>query len=112
MLGDALERWGYLPRRWQLGPFTHATVLADRDRLAMALDALLENAIAHTAAGDQIEVSAREGDGHVVLTVADSGPGIAPADLPRIFHRFTRASSQRNREAGGFGLGLAIGRPS
>jgi signal transduction histidine kinase len=108
VLGDALERWGYLPRRWQLGPVTHATVLADRDRLAIALDALLENAIAHTAAGDQIEVSAREADGHVVLTVADSGPGIAPADLQRIFHRFTRASSQRNREAGGFGLGLAI----
>ena len=108
VLGDALERWGYLPRRWQLGPVTQATVLADRDRLAMALDALLENAIAHTAAGDQIEVSGREVDGHVVLTVADSGSGIAAADLPRIFHRFTRASIQRNHEGGGFGLGLAI----
>jgi signal transduction histidine kinase len=43
-----------------------------------------------------------------VLTVTDSGSGIAQADLPRIFHRFARASSQRNREAGGFGLGLAI----
>jgi signal transduction histidine kinase len=108
VLGDALERWGYLPRRWQLGPVTHATVLADRDRLALALDALLENAIAHTGAGDLIEVSAREADRQVVLSVTDSGPGIAPADLPRIFHRFARASSQRNREAGGFGLGLAI----
>jgi signal transduction histidine kinase len=108
VLGDALERWGYLPRSWQLGPVTHATVLADRDRLAMALDALVENAIAHTTAGDPIEVSAREADGQVVLTVADSGSGIAAADLPRIFHRFARASGQRNREAGGFGLGLAI----
>ena len=108
VLGDALERWGYLPRQWRLGPVTRATVLADRDRLALALDALLENAIAHTEAGDQIEVSARTQNGQVVLSVADSGVGIAAADLQRIFHRFARASTHRNREAGGFGLGLAI----
>jgi signal transduction histidine kinase len=108
VLGDALERWGYLPRQWRLGPVTDATVLADRDRLALALDALLENAIAHTEAGDQIEVSARTEGGHVVLSVADTGVGIATADLQRIFHRFARASTHRNREAGGFGLGLAI----
>jgi len=108
VLGDALERWGYLPRQWRLGPVTDATVLADRDRLALALDALLENAIAHTGAGDHIEVSARQRDGQAVLAVADSGVGIAAADLQRIFQRFARASTHRNREAGGFGLGLAI----
>src|ERR1700753_1328786 len=48
VLGGALERWGYLPRQWRLGPVTDVTVMADRDRLALALDALLENAIAHT----------------------------------------------------------------
>jgi signal transduction histidine kinase len=108
VLGDALERWGYLPRQWRLGPVVEATVLADRDRLALALDALLENAIAHTESGDQIEVSARRENGQVVLAVADSGVGIEEGDLQRIFHRFARASTQRNREAGGFGLGLAI----
>ena len=108
MLGDALERWGYLPRQWRLGPVTDATVLADRDRLALALDALLENAIGHTDAGDQIEVSARRENGQAVLAVADSGCGIEERDLQRIFHRFARASMHRNREAGGFGLGLAI----
>jgi signal transduction histidine kinase len=108
VLGDALERWGYLPRQWRLGPVTDATVLADRDRLALALDALLENAIAHTEAGDHIEVGTRRENGRVVLSVADSGVGIAAADLQRIFQRFARASTHRNREAGGFGLGLAI----
>jgi signal transduction histidine kinase len=108
VLGDALERWGYLPRRWRLGPVSDVTVVADRDRLALALDALLENAIAHTGSGDEIEVSARQEDGHVVLMVADSGSGIAPADLDRIFQRFARANSQRSSDAGGFGLGLAI----
>jgi signal transduction histidine kinase len=108
VLGDALERWGYLPRQWRLGPVTEVTVLADRDRLALAFDALLENAIAHTRSGDEIEVSARQADGHVVLTVADSGTGIAPADLDRIFQRFARANPQRSTEGGGFGLGLAL----
>ena len=108
VLGGALERWGYLPRQWRLGPVTDVTVVADRDRLALALDALLENAIAHTASGGQIEVSARREDGHVVLMVADSGTGIAPADLDRIFQRFARANPQRSSETGGFGLGLAI----
>ena len=108
MLGGALERWGYLPRQWRLGPVTDVTVMADRDRLALALDALLENAIAHTASGGEIEVSARREDGHVVLMVADSGPGISPADLGRIFQRFARANPPRSSETGGFGLGLAI----
>jgi signal transduction histidine kinase len=108
LVGDALERWGYLPRQWKLGAVADATVVADRDRLALALDALLENAIAHTAAGDQIEVSARREDGRVVLAVADSGCGIPAPDLQRIFQRFARARSDRSRETGGFGLGLAI----
>ncbi len=108
IVGDALERWGYTNRQWRLGEVADATVEADRDRLGLALDALLENAIAHTAAGDQIEISARLEEEHVMLAVSDTGCGIAPADLDRIFHRFSRAGPHRRREAGGFGLGLAI----
>jgi signal transduction histidine kinase len=108
LLGDALERWGYLPRQWRLGSARDLTVVADRDRVALALDALLENAIAHTGSGDQIEVTGRREDDHVVLVVADSGSGIDPADLDRIFQRFARANPQRRSEGGGFGLGLAI----
>jgi signal transduction histidine kinase len=105
---DALDRWGHTPRHWRLGPVAETTVLGDRDRLAVALDALLENAVAHTTQGDRIEVSARLEDGGVVLAVADSGCGIQHADLQRIFQRFARAEPHRSRPSGGLGLGLAI----
>jgi two-component system OmpR family sensor kinase len=105
---DTFERWGHTPRRWRLGTLADATVLGDRDRLALALDALVENAIAHTTPDGQIELSARQEDRQVVVAVADSGRGIEPADLERIFHRFARASSHSRRQSGGFGLGLAI----
>ena len=103
---EALGRWGYTPRKWRLGEMAEATIPADTDRLAVALDALLENAIAHTGKDDRIELSVRIEDEHVVLTVADSGCGILEADLERIFGRFSRATPYRSREVGGFGLGL------
>jgi signal transduction histidine kinase len=105
---DAIERWGHTPRRWRLGPVTDTVIHADLDRLALAVDALAENAIEHTAPGDMIEVGAREDGCQVILTVTDSGCGIEPGDLDRIFHRYARAGAPRSREAGGFGLGLAI----
>jgi signal transduction histidine kinase len=105
---DALERWGNIPRRWRLGEVAEATVLGDHDRLVAALDALLENAVAHTEPGDTVEVSVRLERGNAVLAVTDSGCGIPPAELDRIFGRFTRAQPSRSREAGGFGLGLPI----
>jgi signal transduction histidine kinase len=105
---DAIDRWGYIPRRWRLGEVAEATVLGDRDRLSVALDALLENAIAHTGTDDTIELSARMADGSAVLAVTDSGCGIPEADLERIFGRFARAKPFRSREFGGFGLGLPI----
>jgi signal transduction histidine kinase len=107
---DALERWGHMPRSWQLGELAEASIPADRDRLAAALDALLENAIAHTDKGDRIELSARIQDGQAIFAVADSGYGIPEADLDRIFARFARASPHRSRQSGGFGLGLPIAR--
>ena len=105
---DALDRWGHTPRHWRLGPVAETTVLGDRDRLAVALDALLENAVAHTSPGDRIEVGARVEQDAVVLAVTDSGCGIQGADLQRIFQRFARAEPHRSRPAGGLGLGLAI----
>jgi signal transduction histidine kinase len=107
---DALERWGHAPRCWQLGELAEASIPADRDRLSAALDALLENAIAHTDKGDRIELSARIQHGQAIFTVADSGCGIPEADLDRIFARFARASPHRSRQSGGFGLGLPIAR--
>ena len=105
---DALDRWGYIPRRWRVGEIAEVTVLGDRDRLDAALDALLENSVAHTGADDRIELSARLEDGQMVLAVADSGCGIPAADLERIFGRFARAAPYRSREVGGFGLGLPM----
>jgi signal transduction histidine kinase len=108
LLVDALGRWSHTPRRWTLGTVAEATVPGDRDRLALALDALLENAVAHTGVDDRIELSARVEAAEVVLAVADAGCGIPAADLGRIFDRFARIDPHRSREAGGFGLGLAV----
>ncbi|HEX8005071.1 MAG TPA: HAMP domain-containing sensor histidine kinase [Trebonia sp.] len=108
MMIDALDRWGYAPRAWRLGELAEAAVLGDRDRLAVALDALLENAVAHTEPGDRIELSARFQDGQVVLAVEDAGCGIPEGDLERIFDRFARTRPYRSRETGGFGLGLPV----
>ena len=105
---DALERWGSVPRRWRLAEIAEVTVRGDGDRLVAARDALLENAVAHTEADDTIEVSVRLEGGNAVLAVTDSGCGIPPAELDRIFRRFTRAQPYRSRDAGGFGLGLPI----
>ena len=103
---EALDRWGYTPRRWRLGEVTEVTVQGDRDRLGVAMDALVENAVAHTKPDDLIELSAWVDDGHAVLTVADSGCGIEEEDLARIFARFSRAKPYHSRDVGGFGLGL------
>ncbi|MGH3281317.1 MAG: sensor histidine kinase, partial [Trebonia sp.] len=93
-------------RRWRLGEVAEGTILGDRDRLGVAMDALVENAVAHTESDDLIELSGRLERGHVVLAVADSGCGIADDDLSRIFARFSRAKPYRSRDVGGFGLGL------
>jgi signal transduction histidine kinase len=105
---DALRRWTATPRRWLLGAAEVATVMADADRLEVALDALIENAVNHTQERDTIEVSIHRRDARAVISVRDTGTGIAAADLDHIFDRFARADPGRSRQAGGFGLGLPI----
>lgn len=105
---DALNRWGHTPRVWLLGAVDDAVVEGDRDRLTLAVDALIENAVEHTDREGRIELSARRNGGSVVIAVADSGPGIPAERIGEVFDRFSRVDSHRNREAGGFGLGLAI----
>jgi signal transduction histidine kinase len=96
------------PRNWQLGPLDRATVAADRERLRLALDALLENAVQHTGPGDVIRLSAvrRPGSPAVSLVVQDSGPGIAPGEVAHIFERFATGSAPGHHA--GTGLGLAL----
>ena len=105
---DTVERWGHIPRRWRLGEVAEATVLADRDQLATALDALLENAVAHTAEGDRIEIGVYLEQGGPVFGVTDDGCGIPAAERDRIFGRFARARADRGRAVDGFGLGLPV----
>lgn len=81
---------------------------ADRTALEQILLNLVENAIRHTGEGGRIKIgTTRESDG-LSLAVSDTGSGIPPEHLPRIFERFYRADSGRSRESGGTGLGLAI----
>jgi len=83
-------------------------VLGDVMRLRQLLLVLLDNALKYTPTGGSVEVRLQTSGGRAQLQVRDSGPGIDPADLPRIFDRFYRADKARTGE--GSGLGLAIAR--
>lgn len=82
------------------------SVRADNDRMQQVLVNLIHNAIKFTRPGGKIVVSAVPREREVVFCVRDSGVGISPEDLPRIFERFYKAD--RSRSGGGTGLGLSI----
>ncbi|MGI8535061.1 MAG: ATP-binding protein [Mycobacteriales bacterium] len=81
-------------------------VRGDPDLLSRVVRNLLDNAVRY--ATTRVEVSLTSVGDAVVLTVADDGPGIPPADAQRVFHRFERLQQARDRDSGGSGLGLAI----
>jgi signal transduction histidine kinase len=104
---EVLRRWRpTAQRRWQLGRLDPVTVSADRDRLGLAVDALLENAVQHTGSGDVIRLAVRRVRGSARVIVEDSGTGIPQAELAYVFDRF-RTGSGKPR---GTGLGLALTR--
>lgn len=103
------RRWrGAAERSWRIGPFPEVLLESDRERVELALDALLENAVAHTGPGDRVELTATATAGQLHISVRDSGPGIPAAALPHIWDRFYRVDPGRARSSGGAGLGLAI----
>ncbi|HMJ53067.1 MAG TPA: HAMP domain-containing sensor histidine kinase [Polyangiaceae bacterium] len=85
-------------------------VRSRRTDLERMLRNLLENAVRHSPAGDKVTVSASTTSSSIVILVADSGPGVAFADRPRVFEPFWRGTDQQASGAPGAGLGLAIAR--
>ncbi len=85
-------------------------VRGDPARTGQILGVLLDNALAHTPQESSIIVSARARDNRIEMTVRDTGPGIPPDHLPRVFERFYRVDKARSRASGGTGLGLSIAR--
>ncbi len=86
------------------------TIDADPDRLAEVLANLLANALRHTPAGGSVTLTGSRIPGHVRLAVEDTGEGIPPTELERVFERLHRVDPSRSRVTGGSGLGLAISR--
>jgi heavy metal sensor kinase len=85
-------------------------VRVDEELIRRALGNIIDNAIKFTPAGGTIDVRAAERGGEIVITVADTGPGVPAEHRERIFERFYRIERDRPRDAGGAGLGLAIAR--
>jgi signal transduction histidine kinase len=108
-LEDVFMRWSEVaPRSWRLGQLARGSLAADPDGVRIVLDALLENAVKYTDAGDSIELGSHSEGRDLVIEVADAGCGIASEALSKIFDRFARADAARTRAQGGVGLGLAI----
>ena len=95
-------------RRIELTTAAGAGVTADADALRAILTNLFDNALRYTPPGGRITVTVEHAPGGVIVSVADTGSGVGPEHLPRIFERFYRADPGRSREEGGTGLGLSI----
>ncbi len=110
LLEEVFMRWSEAaPRTWRLGPLAEGTLRVDAERLRVALDALIENAVKYSEPSAVIELCARrEGARRVAIEVHNEGLGVPAQSLGRIFERFARADPARTRAAGGVGLGLAI----
>ena len=119
LVGEVIEqaRLAAGERRVSLALDQGLTVLGDRDRLKQLVANLVENAIRYTPADGQIALRLEASVQHAptagrsrsaVLTIADTGIGIGPGDLPHVFERFYRADKARSRAGGGSGLGLSI----
>jgi signal transduction histidine kinase len=93
-----------------LMPDRQVVVDADRTRLAQALLNLLNNAVKYTDPGGRIELGVLVEKGNAVITIRDSGIGIAPEHLEEVFQMFAQVESALTRSRGGLGIGLSLTR--
>ncbi|SCB96565.1 two-component system sensor histidine kinase BaeS [Kosakonia oryziphila] len=87
---------------------TSSRVFGDPNRLMQLFNNLLENSLRYTDSGGQTLIQSTTRDGKLILSFADSAPGVSDEQLTRLFERFYRTEGSRNRASGGSGLGLAI----
>jgi len=93
----------------ELSP-TPPSVVMDRDKIAMVVDDLLDNAMKFSPSGGHITVSAKEAEGELQVTVQDEGIGLPPAELHRVFERFYQYQAAGEQLPAGPGLGLYLAR--
>jgi two-component system OmpR family sensor kinase len=108
LLAQSTPEWAAraVNMKLQQVPWPVAHMWGDRDLLVVAFRNLVENALKFTAASDQVEVRAMDDGRYAVVEVADTGPGIAPDEMPHIFDELFRGRNAR--ELPGSGLGLAL----
>ena len=97
-------------QRLEIASLEPVVIHGDVDRIKQLLLILIDNAIKYTPAGGRVSVTLSREGGTAVFMVRDTGIGIAPHDLTRVFERFYRADPARSRDQGGTGLGLSIAR--
>jgi len=90
------------------GAQAHCETMGDENRLRQAVGNLLDNAVKYTPAGGRVEVAVTQAAGQVVVTVRDSGIGIPPEDLPRVWERLYRGDKSRSQRGLGLGLSLVL----
>jgi signal transduction histidine kinase len=101
---------GNKPLKIDLQMESDMQLVADEARLRELLLALVDNAVRYTPSGGTIMLRGAGGASHIELSVSDTGPGIPPQHIDRVFERFHRVDPSRSRQEGGSGLGLAIAR--
>ncbi|HEY0409060.1 MAG TPA: ATP-binding protein [Candidatus Dormibacteraeota bacterium] len=112
LLEETVDRWRVLAGsrgvRVALEAPPPGSLWADRELLRRLVDNLLDNAVRHSPAGEDVTLTAAREDGRWRLEVADAGPGVDASIRDRLFQRFARADPARGRDTGGAGLGLAL----
>jgi two-component system OmpR family sensor kinase len=109
VVSTVVERWrATIPRHWVLDAQAGGWVDGDQDRLELAFDSLIENAVKFTSEDDSIAVRTETDGRSAIVVVANTGSAIPGDQIDRIFDRFARADTSRARGRGGTGLGLSI----